>query len=63
MDTRWLVKIADLFRPEHSLRFSCERCAPVPQLRPAAPKAPFSIKALFWVMVSIAAGLIIGQLR
>ena len=63
MGTKWLPIVADLFHPEHSLRFSCEKCTPVPRGRLDGPSAPVSIKALFWVAVSIAAGLILGQLQ
>ena len=62
MDTRWLVTIADLFRPEHSLRLSCEKRKPVGVIRPICSGPGVSIKALFWVAVSILAGLAIGQL-
>ena len=63
MGTKWLPIIADLFRPEHSLGFSCETCTPVPRAHLDGPSVLVSIKALFWVAVSIAAGLILGQLR
>lgn len=55
--------IADLFRPEHSLQMSCEKCTPVPIIRSYQHVGPVSIKALFWVAASIAAGLAIGQLN
>ena len=63
MDANWLTKITDLFRPEHSLRFSCEKCTPAPRGCLAGPSASVSIKALFWTAVSIAVGLVLGQLR
>jgi hypothetical protein len=55
--------ITDLFRPEHSLQMSCEKCTPVPIIRPYRRAGLVSIKALFWVAASIAAGLAIGQLH
>ena len=63
MNIKWLPIVADLFRPEHSLRFSCEKCTPAHRRSLEGPPAPVSIKALFWVAVFIAAGLILGQLR
>ena len=63
MGTRQLSMIADLFRPEHSLQMSCEKCTPVPIIRSYQHVGPVSIKALFWVVASIAAGLAIGQLN
>jgi len=62
MNDKWICKIIDLFRPEHSLQFSCEKSTPVPVVR-SAKKPSVSAKALFWAAVSIAAGLAIGQLR
>jgi len=63
MDTRQLSMFTDLFRPEHSLHMACEKCTPVPVIRPYRRTGIFSIKALFWVAASIAAGLAIGQLH
>jgi hypothetical protein len=63
MGDRWISTIAYLFRPEHSLRLSCEKCTPVPVVRHAKKASPVSAKALFWTAVSIAAGLTLGQLR
>lgn len=63
MDNRWFSTITDLFQPEHSLRFSCEKCTPVPAIRHTKKASTVSVKALFWAAVSIAAGLAIGQLR
>jgi len=63
MDGRWISMIANLFQPEHSLRPCCEKCTPVPAVRFSKKAPPVSAKALFWTVVSIAAGLAIGQLR
>jgi hypothetical protein len=63
MGTKQLSMIAGLFRPEHSLQMSCEKCTPVPIIRPYRRAGLASIKALFWVAASIAAGLAIGQLH
>ena len=62
MDNFWMATIADLFRPEHSLRLSCDKSTPVPAPRSVGPAPPVSLKALFWAAVAIAAGLAIGQL-
>jgi hypothetical protein len=63
MGAKKLSMIADLFRPEHSLQMSCGKCTPVPVIRPYRRTGIFSIKTLFWVAASIAAGLAIGQLH
>jgi len=63
MDAKRLSIIASLLRPEPSLPMSWERRAPVSGVRSDRRTGVVSIKALFWVAVSIAVGLAIGQLH
>jgi len=60
MSDEWLTEFILIFKPEYSTIYN-ENYPDV--IESANKKLPFPIKALFWTMVSIAAGLAIGQLH
>jgi hypothetical protein len=62
MGAIWLTSFALFFRPEDSSWLSEEKCTHVPVFRFVNEKSHAPLKALVWTMISIIAGLIIGQL-
>ena len=62
MATTWFAKFVLFFQPEDSSRPADEKQLHVPAFRPVNKKTSTPLKALIWTMISIMAGLIIGQL-
>lgn len=57
-----LTELIMLFRPEASPRVTKEKYSTVTAFQMANEKSPISLKALFWTVISIMIGLIVGQL-
>ena len=62
MAVNWLSEFVSFFRPEESPRFSDEKYFQGVASQSANKKSLFSVKALFWIVISILLGLTIGQL-
>lgn len=58
----WFSNVVLFFRPEDSSPLAHENYLPVPEFRTVNEKIPADLKALVWTMISIMAGLIVGQL-
>ena len=63
MAATWFTNFVLLFRPEDSSRVADDKYLPVPGFHSVNENSPATVKALVWTMISIMAGLIIGQLN